>query len=128
MPQCCVPLCNSRREKDRSLSFYRLPADAKARKEWLRRIRREKGFKDTCHTRICSLHFTDSKEDGPQLFPWNAKKLFQVQDPEKQHKCRQGKRVEDVAGQDEDDAVDTSALEWLERLVCSLFINCNCIC
>jgi len=48
--------------------------------------RREKGFTVTCHTRICSLHFPNGKNSGPELFPWNDKKLFQIKSPEKKQR------------------------------------------
>lgn len=50
--------------------------------------RREKSFSVTCHTRICSLHFIGDKRSGPQLFPWNAEKLFQIASPEKRRRQR----------------------------------------
>lgn len=42
----------------------------------------------TCDTRICSLNFVCDRTAGPQLFLWNAKKLFQLANPEKQRRIK----------------------------------------
>ncbi|XP_058879601.1 transcription factor E2F6-like isoform X1 [Acipenser ruthenus] len=58
---CCVPCCvsDSRYDLEKKMSFHRFPKEAKMRKEWVQKIRRDIGpnFQITDNTRVCSNHF-----------------------------------------------------------------------
>ena len=62
--KCCVPQCSSGYEKnsdeEKKVSMHKFPNDATLSQKWIRRICREKSFKVTQYTRICSLHFTEN--------------------------------------------------------------------
>jgi hypothetical protein len=78
--------------------------------------RREKNFTITCHTRICSLHFVGDKNSGPQLFPWNAKKLLQITSAEKWHRKTRTKKETAVAECFESCTDDLNPLSCLASL------------
>lgn len=57
---CCVPQCSNSRLKTQSagrqVSYYRIPANAVRRQEWVRQIRRAEWLPRKWD-RICSDHF-----------------------------------------------------------------------
>ena len=58
---CCVPGCHSRSDREKQLSFYRLPlAKHHLLKKWASNIGR-KDLPLNNNTRICSLHFESGK-------------------------------------------------------------------
>ncbi|KAK0146330.1 THAP domain-containing protein 11 [Merluccius polli] len=75
MVQCCVPFCNNRNDKNKTISYYRFPLDEKDKKRWLKLIRRDK-FTPNYNSRVCGWHFPDGKAAGPTRFAWNDGKAF----------------------------------------------------
>lgn len=90
---CCVPQCtsNTQRKANENLSFHKFPEDVERQRLWIRAIRRDVGkdFNLNKHTKICSLHFTEScyelqtlyrvrrrlKSDAvPSVFQWATAK------------------------------------------------------
>ena len=64
---CCVPGCSKRSERDKDVSFHRLPLhNKKLLKIWIHKIGR-KNLSVNNSTRICSRHFVGSK--GRKLRP-----------------------------------------------------------
>ena len=64
---CCVPGCSKRSERDKDVSFHRLPHNnKKLLKLWIHKIGR-KDLHVSASTRICSRHFVSSK--GRKLQP-----------------------------------------------------------
>ena len=64
---CCVPGCSKRSERDKDVSFHRLPLhDKKLLKLWIHKIGR-KNLRVGTSTRVCSRHFISSK--GRKLRP-----------------------------------------------------------
>lgn len=64
---CCVPGCSKRSERDKDVSFHRLPLhNKKLLKVWIHKIGR-KNVSVTTSTRVCSRHFVGSK--GRKLRP-----------------------------------------------------------
>ena len=64
---CCVPGCSKRSERDKDVSFHRLPLhDKKLLKLWTHKIGRKNLHVGTS-TRVCSRHFISSK--GRKLRP-----------------------------------------------------------
>ena len=58
---CCVPGCSTRSERDKDVSFHRLPLrDKKLLKIWIYKIGR-KNLPLSASTRVCSRHFIQSK-------------------------------------------------------------------
>ena len=70
---CAVVGCGKRSDRDKEISFYRLPAEVshqgektkelskKRRELWLSRLHRANSL-PTSHTRVCSLHFAGGRE------------------------------------------------------------------
>ena len=64
---CCVPGCSKRSERDKDVSFPRLPHhDKKLLKLWIHKIGR-KDLRISKSRRVCSRHFVPSK--GQKLWP-----------------------------------------------------------
>ena len=64
---CCVPGCSKRSERDKDVSFHRLPLrNKKLLKVWVHKIGR-KNLSVNTSTRVCSRHFIGSK--GRKLRP-----------------------------------------------------------
>ena len=66
---CCVPLCYNNNLRNRDLSFYCIPSQAKypdLRKKWLSAISRKdekgKNFVPSRYHRVCSAHFAGGKK------------------------------------------------------------------
>lgn len=83
MHLCCVPGCQSRSDKDKGVSFYRLPAsNTELHYQWVTTARLNKVTK---HSRICSIHFhngkRDSPDDVPMTFPWSKKRKSPIVRP-----------------------------------------------
>ena len=62
MPQfCCVPGCSNRSDREKHLSFHRLPVKKKLiLKKWIHKIGR-KNLAINESTRVCSEHFHNSR-------------------------------------------------------------------
>ena len=62
---CCVPGCSNRSDRDKHVSFHRLPLKRKTTlKKWILKLGK-KNLQLNEKTRICSEHFIDSR--GRQL-------------------------------------------------------------
>ena len=71
MHYCSVQGCSSRSDKNKDLSFYRLPHNEPLLHEWMIKARLSNITKST---RICSIHFVHGKRKGsdiPSIFPWS---------------------------------------------------------
>ena len=75
---CCVPGCYNRSSQTKtdasSIRYYKFPADRIQRRAWLKNISRERSFKPTANSRVCSDHFVGGIKDEnysiPTLFLW----------------------------------------------------------
>ena len=102
---CCVPGCSKRSERDKDVSFHRLPRhDKQLLKLWIHKIGR-KDLRVSASTRVCSRHFVSSK--GRKLRPNEYPTLnlptlpTQVTQPRKQRSPR--KREFTLRTEDSDD-------------------------
>ena len=57
MPNCCVPGCTNRPERNEKVGFHRIPKDITIRNAWIARLRRENLNPES--SRVCSDHFTE---------------------------------------------------------------------
>ena len=79
---CCVPGCysNSKKQKQKKLSFHKFPLDEGLRKKWIGNIKQKNFVRPTEHHRVCSLHFKNEKKMGstdvPVIFPLLPKPAF----------------------------------------------------
>ena len=100
---CCIPGCSKRSERDKDVSFHRLPLyDKKLLKVWVHKIGR-KNLSVNNSTRVCSRHFVGSK--GHKLRPDEYPTLnlpilpMQVAQPRKRKSPK--KRVDRFAANDD---------------------------
>ena len=72
---CCVPGCLNNFRNSSGLHYYRIPKDARIRKDYVRLLRNRTLKLDSDNTRICSEHFDGGKKINrkhlPSLFPWS---------------------------------------------------------
>lgn len=70
MHYCSVPGCSSRSDRNKDMSFYRLPQNEGLLHQWMLKARLSNVTKST---RICSIHFNKKRKgnDVPSVFPWS---------------------------------------------------------
>ncbi|KAJ8303758.1 hypothetical protein KUTeg_018681 [Tegillarca granosa] len=86
--RCCGPLCTSDAIYNPNLNFHHIPKNLDVRKQWIIKIKRDKGthFKITPSTVVCSKHFKPedckswtpvrkvlNKTAIPRIFDWSKK-------------------------------------------------------